>query len=139
MKKLLLILLLSNLLAISPQQWLVEKLGIDQYSLFHYVVPNFYARGMTSVGLWGDKAFSNRFTAISGVVIIVGWEIGQYYNYGGYEEWAKVYGGVDEAWRNTLVDMGLGVFGLYAGLRWKALRKPSIAYFNNQIQIEWRF
>jgi len=136
MKKWLIILFLSTLMA-SPQQWLVEKLGLDQYSVFHYIVPNFYARGMTSVSLWelvDREPFSNNFTIVTGLILIGGWEVGQYHNYGGYDEWVNVYGGVDEAWRNALVDMGLGVFGLYAGLRWRALKYNP---FTKQIQMEW--
>lgn len=134
---------------VSPQQWLVEKLGLDAYSVTHYVGANWYARGMTSVSLWelvNREPCSNNFTIATGLIGIVGWEVGQRIDAGSYDNWAKVYGGVDEAWRNTLVDIGLGVFGLYAGLRWRALKKPKVvpdkvSYngLTKQVQIGWRF
>lgn len=123
------LLLISSLFAVSPQQWLVDRLELDGMSLLHYVGGNFYARGLTSLGV------SNKVTFVSGTTLILTWEVVQH-NMLGHEEWIKTYGSYDRAVKNALVDIVCGEIGLITGLKWGTL------YYNpytTQLQINWRF
>ena len=120
MKKLFLILLLSNLTA-SPQEWLRDKLELDGYSVLHYAGGNLFTRVLSSntINSWfNSEPPSNTSILVALGVITIGWEMWQYDNYGGYDEWINVYGSKRRAFINAGVDIGLGMLGGLVSLRY---------------------
>jgi len=122
----------------TPQRWIVENLGLDGYSVLHYVGANWYSRARSSGTL--NNMFMvetpTNWRIISEVAVLaVAWEITQYKLYGGWSEWCSTYGGAKPAKINALVDIGLGMIGGLIPLRSGGV---SVAY-NGNLNIEWRF
>ena len=136
MKKIFLILLLSNLTA-SPQEWLKNKLELDGYSVFHYAGGNIIARVASSYTFWGylgSEPPSNLKIMLGLAILTVGWEMWEYDNYGGYDEWVSVYGSKRRAFINAGVDIGLGILGGLVSLRFKKHKHKEL---NNEVTINY--
>ena len=136
MKKIFLILLLSNLTA-SPQEWLRDKLELDGYSIFHYAGGNLFTRVLSSntINSWfKSEPPSNTSILVALGVITIGWEMWEYDNYGGYDEWVEVYGSQRKAVINAGVDIGLGMLGGLVSLRYGS-KKHKHKELKNEINI----